>query len=1048
MSLISWYRRKRQFGVLFWVSFISIAVLAYQNLTMMAAEPSPLQGVVFIFTKDGISSYTLATIHLPEIERIALESERVKEIKAQSEVGSLEVELTGPSEGFEIEQILTLWNQMQFYANRHSLRVSLSVPNRKVDQGGEIQNIQSALNGIASDGMQLRFALSFPESVHQEIAGIRSLIYALQGNPGVVQYQITGIPQQEYLVELKKPGFQSDRDLLQELHQYAAITDSISRGVKPLSVFSRSEARVPIPVFTRSSGNLLDSIHSWLGNQAVEGYSIAPATAKESASIVLVNGREALLVDCSIFQNSGSLSRVQELLGLLRTPEVLGFSKQTQALILQNPIVQKNSFFSVYFVQLGIGLALLSLFLMFYFRSLRIMLLFWSSLLIALGAVVVIYYVLGIPFTLLSLGMVVLSLGIVIDATLVYQGRLGESLKSHQNKAISRSAEDIFSSILTNTVVFLPLFFVIGSGQYLSQEIGLAFIIANLAGAFSALLFMPFALSISQPRSLTPVMRFTPFSLKPFHAARGILFGFAVLFVTALLGLLLLPGNISQGTSEHTLGQVQPRIQFLASKPLTFNDTSSFLSSIDAQLSRTPLSRRSIERIAEMREANGSITFYGLHLDPSETAGWHQELGSLLAPLAEVFGITLDFSKFGSSQSSLEVSSVGKSTDWKHMSTSGTTPLKVTLGGPTLETLISEAQRFLTVMKNHRGIRSGGFSRSNSGNISDSNTLSFWLDHEYLWNNHIEPMQISQALSNVSARSLPIIPENTIEPIYTIAESPVVLSSDFSQAMDSVKTPEQGFPLSKTMHLIPAETFFNTPITRRNQQYIVDLSFTLNPQILSIRAALGVTENLFDSINPAPGIQLLYDDIEVDRGDQAFPLWILGFSALVILCILIGHFESIRFGVLCFLTIPLSLGVSLSIIIITLGLSVGSGMGMLILTGLVVNDAILFISQLRDYPAKLLRGWYSPPAVLLSARRRAPQMISTSITTILSIIPGLIAQSLTPISFFWIQLGATLIIGMVVSTLFSLFVLPAILIVLGERAGRASCPPARSIRPA
>lgn len=146
-------------------------------------------------------------------------------------------------------------------------------------------------------------------------------------------------------------------------------------------------------------------------------------------------------------------------------------------------------------------------------------------------------------------------------------------------------------------------------------------------------------------------------------------------------------------------------------------------------------------------------------------------------------------------------------------------------------------------------------------------------------------------------------------------------------------------------------------------------------------------------------------------------------SILLVYMILAAQFEALLQPFVILFTVPLSLvGVVIALYVMGFSINVMSGIGMIILVGIVVNNAIVLI----DFINRLRRSGVPPRQAIIEAGKiRFRPIWMTTITTVLA---------LTPVSFGWIgeetglqaPLAITVIGGLTASTALTLLIIPII----------------------
>ena len=104
--------------------------------------------------------------------------------------------------------------------------------------------------------------------------------------------------------------------------------------------------------------------------------------------------------------------------------------------------------------------------------------------------------------------------------------------------------------------------------------------------------------------------------------------------------------------------------------------------------------------------------------------------------------------------------------------------------------------------------------------------------------------------------------------------------------------------------------------------------------------------------------------------------------------------------------------------------------GMVALAGVAVNDAIVLISFANDARA---RGMSAEQAVIEAGRLRLRPVILTTLTTVAGLLP--MAMGLGGMSLTWGPLANTIVWGLWVATILTLFFIPAVYLVVVRDIG-------------
>lgn len=163
-------------------------------------------------------------------------------------------------------------------------------------------------------------------------------------------------------------------------------------------------------------------------------------------------------------------------------------------------------------------------------------------------------------------------------------------------------------------------------------------------------------------------------------------------------------------------------------------------------------------------------------------------------------------------------------------------------------------------------------------------------------------------------------------------------------------------------------------------------------------------------------------------------LLLFGMSLVFIYLVLSAQFNSFRAPLIVLVSVPLS--VFGAIVPLALGiatLNIYTQVGLLTLIGLISKHGILIVDFAN---ARLKEGANRTEAVLVAARLRLRPILMTTFATVLGVLPLLVAFGAGANSRF--AIGLMIAAGMLVGTLFTLFVLPTFYVLLGREPAPAS----------
>lgn len=150
--------------------------------------------------------------------------------------------------------------------------------------------------------------------------------------------------------------------------------------------------------------------------------------------------------------------------------------------------------------------------------------------------------------------------------------------------------------------------------------------------------------------------------------------------------------------------------------------------------------------------------------------------------------------------------------------------------------------------------------------------------------------------------------------------------------------------------------------------------------------------------------------------------------ALLILCIVLVTFRSKAQTFLVFLLMPFTLvGVYFGHLLHGMPISVLSGFGVVALIGVLVNDALVFITS---FNLRLKKGESFLSALEITSINRFRPIILTTITTVFGLLPLIFEKSMQ--AQFLIPMAISLSYGIIMATLLTLLFLPVLLLTVNN----------------
>lgn len=154
-------------------------------------------------------------------------------------------------------------------------------------------------------------------------------------------------------------------------------------------------------------------------------------------------------------------------------------------------------------------------------------------------------------------------------------------------------------------------------------------------------------------------------------------------------------------------------------------------------------------------------------------------------------------------------------------------------------------------------------------------------------------------------------------------------------------------------------------------------------------------------------------------------------AIFLVYMVMVIQFERFTQPFIVLFSIPFTIiGVALGLLIFNSSFSIVSFLGIIMLAGIVVNNAIVMIDYINLLRSKYKRGLKA--AILQGASSRLKPILMTTLTTVLGIIP--MALGLGEGSEVYAPLGQAVVGGLLTSTLITLFLIPVMYYTFEKRA--------------
>ena len=231
-------------------------------------------------------------------------------------------------------------------------------------------------------------------------------------------------------------------------------------------------------------------------------------------------------------------------------------------------------------------------------------------------------------------------------------------------------------------------------------------------------------------------------------------------------------------------------------------------------------------------------------------------------------------------------------------------------------------------------------------------------------------------------------------------------------------------PLSALVHI--DERAGPTELRRTDRMRAIELAGSLAPGY-TLGEAVAYMEQVIHE--EAPNAQIIYNGETYQLKKSGDALWItFAFALLIVYLVLAAQFESFIHPIVILVTVPLALtGALLGIFLFNSTINIFSQIGCIMLIGIACKNGILiveFANQLRD------RGVEFVDAIIQSSATRLRPVLMTSLCTAFGAVPLMLAHGAGAESRE--SIGATVFFGTVVSLGLTLYVVPALYLLIAR----------------
>jgi HAE1 family hydrophobic/amphiphilic exporter-1 len=656
-------------------------------------------------------------------------------------------------------------------------------------------------------------------------------------------------------------------------------------------------------------------------------------------------------------------------------------------------------------------LAIIFIILLLIVRDVKASLLIFSSVFFSVFTTFTMIYLFKIQLNLLTLSGLALGFGMFVDNAVVVFDSILRHREKGENKFESavNGAKAVVLPVLASTITTIIVFFafaILFKDRLRMFYLPLAYVIAisllsSMAVAFILIpsLAARLNLKLKTTRLKYRIGRFFPFILK--HPL-------VILVPVILIGLYsfhMFDKNVSKGQFFNWYSKERINVNLRFPAGTEFSDIKEQILKFEDLAMKKPY-RKEIRTNIYPGAAFMQISFpKEIELSPYPLQ-LKQELVGLASNLSGV-GVT--------------VAGFDPEPYWYSPDTGGFLPYLIQMQGYNLDKLLEQANAFKQELLKNRRIKEVEISTDRRFYWGPSTKyFAFHMNRDKMRQVGITPQYLGYYLSAVLAeRSGLQRLKFQDEELFVEVKSEDLDSLDLTDVLALSLSSSQGVPF-RIADVVRVElTAQKGGISRENQEYIADVRWEY---LGSNKAGEKFFNTVYNNLQLPAGFKKSKEkEFRMMSEEEEHQLNYAIFLAIGLIYLVLGIlYENLFQPLIIMMAIPLALiGVWLAYWITDYNFDTSSYIGVILLSGIVVNNAIILIENINQH---LDRCGDILEAIVAGTKERIRPIFMTTATTVLGMLPMVINKGDT--NDIWSSLALCTIGGLTVSTILILFVLP------------------------
>lgn len=653
------------------------------------------------------------------------------------------------------------------------------------------------------------------------------------------------------------------------------------------------------------------------------------------------------------------------------------------------------------------------------------------SIPISITATFAAMYFMGLTLNFVSITGLALAVGLLVDSSIVVLESIvskieeGHPLMEAASEGTKEVIGALWGSTLTTLVVFLPFLFTTGITNVFMKDLAITISLAISFSFLASFILVPVFASRILPKSgvLDDNMISRIFkrlenvyarSLQWVVVHKLVMVG---VIIAIFAGMVYFYNNIESTFMPATdAGQINVNVELPAGTNLV--QTATAIKAISEELRAEPYVQTIVTSIGQGGfRADSNIGRITLTLTPADSREQtSDQIAMQLRRKFDLAGVRVSIFASGG------IRFGGGGGGWGGLGNN----IRVTIIGQDTDVLVGISNRIEEVMLQDSSVISVDNART-----SGVPEMHYILDRQ----------RVSRAGSNLSeiANSFKTQARGTQVGFYRTGgrEVPIEvrLQEEYRQSLRDmeqfqvIQYDDQRIPLTSLGRFETVEGV--NRITRRDRETIMDVTINVSGGVQTQRARI---VQLFEEEIVLPdGYRYEFAGSQQDQQDASSSMmWALLFGLILTYMVMASKFENFRDPFVIMFTIPLAFFGSYFILWLTgMPWSVPAGLGMIILVGIVINNGIVMVDYIHQYCDKEKENNDYIENLIIAAKRRMRPILLTALTTIGSMIP--LALELGSGSETWSPLAMSVIGGLAFSSLFTLYIIPVVLIGISKR---------------